>query len=198
MFLAHVICSHWDIREILWHVSTYFSFTQWDRRQSHLAEDCTRQSAPPAELSRRVHGGPSQSSRHPPVPDVPSGLLYSHPFFILGRIMLLAEAQGRMSLTLLIVTTKDCLGWQEDTRCELNKPSAQRCQGESTVNNWLSDSASCWQTWVQRVQRQKYQVAKWWHTHTNTEGEKNCWVTTAPCSPHQVTVFPPVTWKRGP
>ena len=83
-----MVYSHLDTRETPRHV-----FTKLDLRQSPHAEDCTGRRPHPWRPLGSLHSGPLP--RAPAtlwLPDIPSGLLYSQSFFILGWIMLLAEA----------------------------------------------------------------------------------------------------------
>lgn len=90
----HVLCPHCllpqDIREILQAPFTYFTGPDL----SFTALTAARGRCYPRRAAGRFHSGqpasPGPGSAQ--LPDVPSGLLYSHSFFVLGWIMLLAEA----------------------------------------------------------------------------------------------------------
>lgn len=93
----------------------------------------------PSEVSRPLSVSPRPWR---PLPDVPAGLLYSHPFFVLCRVVLLAEAQGSMLLALLIVATQDGLRRQMTAVVSLGRPglgSLLKRKGD----NGVSDSDSC-------------------------------------------------------
>lgn len=83
----YTFCSHLDI------VKSYNlpSPTSQVRPQSHHTKDCmTRKSSPLGGLMAIPPSLPGVPS--PWLPDVSSSLLYSHSFFILCWVMLLAEA----------------------------------------------------------------------------------------------------------
>lgn len=134
----------------------------------------------PSEVSQPLSVSPRPWR---PLPDVPAGLLYSHPFFVLCRVVLLAEAQGSMLLALLIVATQDGLRRQMTAVVSLGRPglgSLLKRKGD----NGVSDSDSCDKREFRKEQSvsQKHRSGREARVRVSTQ-RTLCWVSTAGARP---------------